>query len=205
MQGTHYSEKYSNVLDKQYFNFASAHFLIFASGEREPLHGHNYAAELEIEGALDTASLVADFIEVKPIFKRACDTLDHRVLLPKHNPHLAVVQDERTTRATWRGDTFQFPNQDVVLLECDNTSSENLARAVCDQFLAGLRISLPSLVLRRVAVTVSESPGQAARYERQWRDESITLTSPLRRRRRPLTAFGASPLALENVNGNLSV
>ena len=38
---------------KDYFNFASAHFLIFAKGRREPLHGHNYQVSVAMEGELD--------------------------------------------------------------------------------------------------------------------------------------------------------
>jgi 6-pyruvoyltetrahydropterin/6-carboxytetrahydropterin synthase len=92
MESRPYTERYSNLLDKQYFNFATAHFLIFEDGMREPLHGHNYRAELEFEAnGLDDANLVADFVRVKPLFKAVCDRLDHKVVMPAHNPHLDVT------------------------------------------------------------------------------------------------------------------
>ena len=171
MSSRTYEERYSNVLDKQYFNFAAAHFLIFEDGEREPLHGHNYRAELEIEGdGLDPASLVADFLEVKPLFKKACDVLDHHIVLPRNNPHLKVTKEGDNIVARWRDDVFSFPQRDVVVLDIQNTSSEMLARTVCEDTLQRIAERLPNLRLARIVVTVSESPGQAARYERVWSD-----------------------------------
>ncbi|MGH7811766.1 MAG: 6-carboxytetrahydropterin synthase, partial [Candidatus Binatia bacterium] len=38
---------FSIEVAKDYFNFASAHFLIFANGRREPLHGHNYQVSVK--------------------------------------------------------------------------------------------------------------------------------------------------------------
>lgn len=168
MNALTYREDHSIVLDKEYFNFAAAHFLIFADGEREPLHGHNYRAELELHAQLGDASLVADFLEVKPVFKAVCDELDHRTLLPIENPLLHVTPQRRAIEVTWREDVFRFPADDVVLIEGDNTSSENLAQHLCTQFLARLELVNPTLKLERVVVTVSESPGQAARYARTW-------------------------------------
>ncbi|MEY3012640.1 MAG: hypothetical protein RIT45_1375, partial [Pseudomonadota bacterium] len=37
-------DRWGILLDKEYFNFGSAHFLIFGDGTREELHGHNYRA-----------------------------------------------------------------------------------------------------------------------------------------------------------------
>ncbi|MCA8923353.1 MAG: 6-carboxytetrahydropterin synthase [Planctomycetes bacterium] len=168
-----FHERFSNLLDKQYFNFAAAHFLIFADGTREPLHGHNYRAELEIEGEdLDRAGLVADFIQVKPLFKRACDALDHKVLLPTHCAALRVAREGGSVTARWRDERFSFPEADVVLLELENTSSELLARHLCDETLTLLQQALPRLQLRRIAVSLSESPGQSARCERVRLSES---------------------------------
>ncbi|MEZ6187183.1 MAG: 6-pyruvoyl tetrahydropterin synthase family protein [Planctomycetota bacterium] len=164
-----YRERYSNLLDKQYFNFAAAHFLVFENGEREPLHGHNYRAELEIETrSLDKASLVADFIQVKPLFKAACDRLDHKVLLPARCEVVSVEREGSQVIARWKDDTFAFPAVDVLILDVPNTSSEMLARVLCEDWLQRIAEALPDLDLIRVSVQVSESPGQSAIYERSW-------------------------------------
>ena len=164
-----YRERYANLLDKQYFNFAAAHFLVFANGEREPLHGHNYRAELELEtDGLDAAALVADFIQVKPLFKQACDRLDHKVLMPGRCPVVRLERKDGQVHALWNDDRFSFPEADVVVLDVENTSSERIAFVLCEDWLTHVRVALPELKLRRVKVLVSESPGQSASYEREW-------------------------------------
>ena len=80
------SRTFSIEVAKDYFNFASAHFLIFANGKREPLHGHNYQVSVSMEGDLDQAGVVLDFIAFKPLVKRICDSLDHRTLIQTESP-----------------------------------------------------------------------------------------------------------------------
>ncbi len=159
-------ERFGIRLDKQYFNFGSAHFLIFANGDREELHGHNYRATLEIDGDLDHGHVVADFIEVKPLFKACCDELDHRTLLPAHNVHLKIEERDDGIHAFYRDDHYLIPKRDVKILDFANTSSELLARWLCDRLMERVAAALPTLVIHRVLVTVQESPGQSAVYER---------------------------------------
>lgn len=168
------SERYGIRLDKQYFNFGSAHFLIFADGTREELHGHNYRATLELDAALDAGHMVADFIVVKPLFKGCCDALDHRTLLPLQHPRLqlrvqAGVVDVEYLRPEGGSDRFAIPERDVRLLPIANTSSELLARHLADEFATRLHAALPALELQRLRVTVEESPGQSAWVERNYR------------------------------------
>ena len=166
-----FTERHGIRLDKQYFNFGSAHFLIFADGTREELHGHNYRATLELDATLDAAWLVADFLLVKPIFRRICDRLDHRTLLPLRNPFLRIEEGERHVEA-WFGendeDHYVIPSRDVKLLDIENTASELLARWICGEFLRELAVEMPELIAKRVLVSVQESPGQSAIYERTW-------------------------------------
>lgn len=163
--------RYGIVLDKQYFNFGSAHFLIFADGTREELHGHNYRATLELDADLDSGHVVADFIVVKPLFKRCCDELDHRTLLPLNHPKLQIEATDQQVRAFFTNpdgsvDDYVVPRRDVHLLDIANTSSELLACWLMDRFLGLLKVALPSLRLQRILVTVQESPGQSAVHER---------------------------------------
>ena len=159
------TERFGIRLYTEYFNFGSAHFLIFADGSREELHGHNYRATLELDAALDDAHLVADFLVVKPIFKRVCDELDHRTLIPLRNPHLHVQVEDGEVTVRYQRDRYVIPERDVRLLDIENTASELLARYICREFVTRLRRALPELPLDRAQVTVEESPGQSAVYE----------------------------------------
>ena len=110
------SRRFSIEVAKDYFNFASAHFLIFADGRREPLHGHNYQVSVAMEGELDRAGVVLDFITFKPLVKGVCDALDHRTLIQtdsstiqvrKRAKEIEIRYKKQTTRlAPARRDSF---------------------------------------------------------------------------------------------------
>ncbi|MCC6621156.1 MAG: 6-carboxytetrahydropterin synthase [Deltaproteobacteria bacterium] len=159
------SETWSVRVYKQYFNFGSAHFLIFGDGSREELHGHNYKVEVEVEGDTIAGDLVLDFIQFKPIVKGICDRLDHRMLLPLKNPNLQVsVLDDRVEARYRDGSFFCFPKKDVHLLDLPNTSTEMLARYIAQQILSELPARIPDARVRALEVSVEESPGQSGVY-----------------------------------------
>src|SRR5207344_2292350 len=84
------SRTFTIEVAKDYFNFASAHFLIFANGQREPLHGHNYQVSVKVVGENDRAGVMLDFISFKPVVKKICDALDHRTLVQTASPAIQV-------------------------------------------------------------------------------------------------------------------
>ena len=160
------SETWSVRVYKQYFNFGSAHFLIFGDGSREELHGHNYKVEVEVEGETMAGDLVLDFIQFKPIVRGICDRLDHRMLLPLKNPNLEVTPFEDRVEARYRdGSFFCFPRKDVHLLDLPNTSTEMLARYIAQQIIAELPGRIPEAKVRALEVSVEESPGQSGVYK----------------------------------------
>ena len=87
---------------KEYFNFAACHFLIFADGTREPLHGHNYQVQVKVDGDVVEGDIVIDFIPFKPMVKRFCDEIDHLTLLPEFNPHLRSRKQTEGSRSPIR-------------------------------------------------------------------------------------------------------
>lgn len=159
------TETYAVRVYKQYFNFGSAHFLIFGDGSREELHGHNYKVEVDVEGETIAGDLVLDFILFKPIIKSICDALDHRTLLPRSNPNLEVVEHPDRIEARHRdGSFFCFPHRDVLILDLPNTSTEMLATYIAKAILVALPSRIPDARLRSLSVSVEESPGQAGVY-----------------------------------------
>ena len=151
-------------VEKQYFNFGSAHFLIFADGTREELHGHNYHVSVEVHGELTDGDVVLDFIPFKPIVKQCCDQLDHRMLVPAQSAWLRIEEQGREV-CVWHGeDRFIFPRRDVCILPIPNTSSERLAEYLGQQIVQRTRQEIPSARLVSIQVEVQESPGQAGIY-----------------------------------------
>jgi 6-pyruvoyltetrahydropterin/6-carboxytetrahydropterin synthase len=158
------SRAFSIEVAKDYFNFASAHFLIFANGQREPLHGHNYQVSVIVEGELDRAGVVLDFITFKPLVKRICDELDHRTLIQTASPVIDVRARPREVELRYKKQKIILPKQDVILLPLINTSTELLAEHVAGQIRRRVRAAFPGTRIRYIEVGVEETRGQRGFY-----------------------------------------
>ena len=157
-------ERFGIQVDKQYFNFCAAHFLIFEDGTREELHGHNYHVSVDIEGQLDGGNLVLDFIPFKPLVKSICDSLDHTTILPEMNDRLSIRNEDGVVWVEFAGDKFAFPERDVRVLPVPNTSTECLARYIAQLIKKSIQTEFSTPDVTQMKVSVSESPGQAGWY-----------------------------------------
>lgn len=152
------------AITKEDLVFAAAHFITFAGHRCEKLHGHNYRASLVVEGGLEPDSwFVVDFSAVKKLMRGLTAELDHRVLLPRDNPKLAISQDNGSVRVAFAGEPrYVFPAGDCVILPIPNTTVEMLA-----QYLAGrvrAELGRGSVHLTSIEVEVEENFGQSASY-----------------------------------------
>jgi 6-pyruvoyltetrahydropterin/6-carboxytetrahydropterin synthase len=153
------SRRFSIEVAKDYFNFASAHFLIFANGQREPLHGHNYQVSVAMEGELDRAGVVLDFISFKPLVKQICDALDHRTLIQANSSAIQVRKDAREVEILYKKQRLLLPRGDVILLPLANTSTELLAEYIARQIRRKVRQNFAAKI-RYMEVAVEEARGQ---------------------------------------------
>jgi len=150
------------AITKEDLVFAAAHFITFAGHRCEKLHGHNYRASLFVEGGLEADSwFVVDFSAVKKVMRALTAELDHRVLLPRDNPKLAITEDNGSVRVAFDGrPRYVFPAGDCIILPIPNTTVEMLA-----QYLAGrVRAELRAMHLTTLEVEVEENFGQSASY-----------------------------------------
>jgi 6-pyruvoyltetrahydropterin/6-carboxytetrahydropterin synthase len=154
------SRTFSIEVAKDYFNFASAHFLIFADGKREPLHGHNYQVSVKLEGELDRAGVVLDFISFKPLVKQICDGLDHRTLIQTQSPIIKVHRRAKEVEVRYRRQKIILPNTDVILLPLANTSTELLAEYVSQKIRRQVKARFHNVIIRSIEVGVEEARGQ---------------------------------------------
>jgi len=149
-------------ITKEDLVFAAAHFITFAGHRCEKLHGHNYRASLLVEGGLEENSwFVVDFSAVKKVMRALTAELDHRVLLPRDNPKLAIAEKNGSVHVAFDGQPrYVFPAGDCVILPIPNTTVEMLA-----QYLAGrVRNELRATHLKTLEVEVEENFGQSASY-----------------------------------------
>jgi 6-pyruvoyltetrahydropterin/6-carboxytetrahydropterin synthase len=153
---------------KDYFNFAAAHFLIFANGQREALHGHNYHVGVRLEGELDRAGVVLDFIAFKPLVKRVCDDLDHRTLIQSRSSALKVEKKEGAVLIHYGKQKILLPKGDVILLPLANTSTELLAEYIAKQVQFKVHRQFPAAAIRCIEVTVEEARSQRAIFRSEF-------------------------------------
>ena len=145
--------------------FCAGHFITYA-GTCESLHGHNYRAAVTLEGTLDESEFVFDFVILKRMMKSICDRLDHRLLLPSHNPLLDIRSDASGFTVRYQHKTYVFPREDVVQLPIPNTTAEHLAAWIGDQLVAALAAEGASQ-LTVIEVEVEETVGQSAFWRRE--------------------------------------
>jgi len=154
---------YRVTFSKDRQKFSAAHFTIFEDGEVERLHGHNYYVVVTLSGEALSSGLVFPFHEVKPVISALCKTWDEYVLLPTRASWLAVEtrgdQIEARLETPRVSKRYSFPREDVILLDCDNISSENLARLFLEMLTAGL--ASKELGIAQIEVSISESRGQS--------------------------------------------
>lgn len=147
------------VLERQTLRFAAAHFTTFA-GECEPLHGHNYALTVEIEGDLTADSWVLDFSDAKALVRGICGELDHKFLLPLENASLEIAASDREFEINFGDRRYVIPRSDVAELPLDNSTAERLAEYIAGRIVDELR-SRGAVNVTSIAVGVEEAPGQA--------------------------------------------
>ncbi|MFI4873751.1 MAG: 6-pyruvoyl trahydropterin synthase family protein [Blastopirellula sp. JB062] len=124
------TESYWVRIAKDNLVFSAGHFITFAGGVCERIHGHNYRVEAEIFGPLDENSYVVDFIAARDALAQIVGELDHRMLLPTEHPQISVTADDKEVTARFEDRRWVFPQAECVLLPMPNTTTELLARYV---------------------------------------------------------------------------
>jgi 6-pyruvoyltetrahydropterin/6-carboxytetrahydropterin synthase len=149
---------------KQYFNFASSHFMIFENGGREPLHGHNYRVQVKGEAPDLHGDMVFDFLNIKPIVREVCDSLDHKLLIPKENKFLKIYTDKKNYVIETPDESyFSIPQTDVLLLPILNTSAERIGMYISEEIRRLVKERF-QYAFTSLEVEVEETPGQSAVY-----------------------------------------
>jgi 6-pyruvoyltetrahydropterin/6-carboxytetrahydropterin synthase len=159
-------EHFKVRVTKDHLVFCSGHFISYEGDRCERLHGHNYRTAVEIEGELDDNRYVFDFIALKNRTRAITDELDHRMMLPTHNPHIKVDVGPRSIHVRYREREWLFPREDCVLLPVENTTAELLAHYIAQRLLADLQ-SKHGYIPAVLRVEVEENIGQSATCE--WR------------------------------------
>ena len=173
------STRYKVRVTKDELVFCSGHFITFAGGQCERVHGHNYRVAVEVEDDLDENEYVFDFIALKGLTKAIVDELDHRMLLPTRSSWIRLEEDGASNwRACYQDRYWSFPRDECVLLPVANTTAELLADYIATRLRSDFDLGgLPTP--RVLRVEVEESFGQSAEVEWSRGDAPGSLPSPI--------------------------
>lgn len=152
-------ETYRVRVTKDDLVFSAAHFITFAGGQCERLHGHNWRTAVEVEGNLDENHYVFDFIALRDALAAIVRELDHRMLLPTLHPQIRLTERPNEVEAAFEDRRWVFPREDCVLLPIENTTAELLARWIGHRLRESIRAQADH-PLRRLRVEVEENFGQ---------------------------------------------
>jgi 6-pyruvoyl-tetrahydropterin synthase len=136
--------------------------MLFKDGTREPLHGHNYCVKLKGNALALDNDMVFDFLDIKPIVRQICDSLDHKLLIPVNNPNIQIEHKEKNVAMTTKdGSFFSIPATDVLLLDIENTSVERLAVYLAHQIKNSVKQKF-HYEFSELEIEVEETRGQSA-------------------------------------------
>jgi 6-pyruvoyltetrahydropterin/6-carboxytetrahydropterin synthase len=137
--------------------FSACHFI--AGHEKcGRLHGHSYVVSIKLHGSIGDHGMIMDFIPLKKALRGIADDLDHRVLIPANSKRITVsVGEEIFVKAGPK--RYVFPAEDVVLLDTEESSAEELSRLFLLRLLD--QVDFPPNV-SRLEVGIDEELGQSA-------------------------------------------
>lgn len=136
--------------------------MLFKNGTREPLHGHNYRVQIKGNALELEDDMVFDFLDIKPIVRDICNALDHKLLIPKNNPHLHIEEREKNYILSTRDESFfSIPQSDVLILPIENTSAERIAAYLAYQIRDKVFQKF-KFEFKELEIEVEETPGQSA-------------------------------------------
>ena len=161
--------RYTVTVGMEDLHFAAAHFITYEGGVCESLHGHNYRVAVTVEGSLNQAGYVCDFIRLRDLLAGLLQELDHSVLLATEHPGLIVTREEDEIRVEHKERRYLFPAGDVSLLPISNTTAELIAEHLIDRIAAELSAEETG-GLRTIEIAIEESPGFVAAAHRAFGD-----------------------------------
>jgi 6-pyruvoyltetrahydropterin/6-carboxytetrahydropterin synthase len=159
-------------ITKAYLKFSAAHMTVYPDGTKEPLHGHNYQVQLDLNVSDASFTAMVDFRVYKDLLRKLCDDWDEMILLQGNNPHVKVKQVGVLTEVNACGKAYGFPTDEVHVLPIENITSELLAQEMATRLVKSLRekglLSWGSdskeEVIHGIQLGVFETAGQGASY-----------------------------------------
>jgi len=140
--------------------FSACHF-IPGHEKCSKLHGHSYIVRARLEGDTGSNGMVMDFVDIKKALKTIADEMDHKTLLPRNTDNVKVTESKKEVEVLTCGKRYVFPKEDVLILDIDITTAEEMSRLMAKRLLSVVKF--PKNV-KKLWVGLDEERGQTAWY-----------------------------------------
>jgi 6-pyruvoyltetrahydropterin/6-carboxytetrahydropterin synthase len=140
--------------------FSACHF-IPGHEKCSKLHGHSYIVRARLEGDVADNGMVMDFVDIKKALKKIADEMDHKTLLPRNTDNVKVTEKAKEVEVLTCGKRYVFPKEDVLILDIDTTTAEEMSRLMAKRLLSVVKF--PKNV-KKMWVGLDEERGQTAWY-----------------------------------------
>jgi 6-pyruvoyltetrahydropterin/6-carboxytetrahydropterin synthase len=101
-----------------------------------------------------------DFNEFKKYIRHRLDQWDEIILLPQRHPDMKITGRPPSLEVNFRDRFYVFPKNEVCLLPVFNTSVEELARLLAEDFFQAFK----KHACAGLKVSVEETRGQSATF-----------------------------------------
>jgi 6-pyruvoyltetrahydropterin/6-carboxytetrahydropterin synthase len=143
--------------------FSCAHMTVFPDGRKERLHGHNYTVAVSLELRSIGFQHLVDFSLIKRAVAALCAEWRERTLVAGACPRLERLERRGgEVELVLCGRRYVLPEEDVLILPVDNTTTEALSALWADLLVERLGGVLRGSAAVGLEVTIEESPGQGA-------------------------------------------
>ncbi|MDR2866360.1 MAG: 6-carboxytetrahydropterin synthase [Methanomassiliicoccaceae archaeon] len=140
--------------------FSACHF-IPGHEKCSKLHGHSYIVRARLEGDIGASGMIMDFVDIKRSLKKLAEEMDHKTLLPRNTDNVRVTVSEKEAEVLTCGKRYVFPREDVLILDIDVTTAEEMSRLMAMKLMAS--VIFPKNV-KRLWIGLDEERGQTAWY-----------------------------------------
>lgn len=147
-------------IDKEYLKFSAAHFTIFGAGDRERLHGHNYAVSAQFVAPVGDNGMCFSYRIIKDRMAAVCEELDEYTLLPAHSPYMSIEEDGDYVICHFGDERMPFLKSDVKILPIRNATVEEFSYYVLQQLVNDPQLNGENEV-ESITLRVSSGPGQS--------------------------------------------
>ncbi|MDR0335148.1 MAG: 6-carboxytetrahydropterin synthase [Methanomassiliicoccaceae archaeon] len=140
--------------------FSACHF-IPGHEKCSKLHGHSYIVRARLEGDVGANGMIMDFVDIKRSLRTIADEMDHKTLLPRNTDLVNVTEKGNEVEVRTCGKRYVFPKEDVLILDIDITTAEEMSRLMAKRLLSVVKF--PKNV-KKLWVGLDEERGQTAWY-----------------------------------------